>query len=132
MTYYVDGIEAGANPHVNYEPRAAAACARRRRAGKRHTPYVAGHVVRQKISRTNDFEQAGERYRTIEQWERDDLITNLVAALKQCSATSRSAWSTFHPCDPTTAPASPKAWAAASGSCRRAPRRTGQQSSSER
>ncbi len=41
--------------------------------------------MRQKISRTNDFKQAGERYRTIEQWERDDLVFNLVSALSQCN-----------------------------------------------
>ncbi len=29
--------------------------------------------------------QAGERYRTIDQWERDDLVFNLVDALSQCN-----------------------------------------------
>jgi catalase len=48
-------------------------------------PYVQGSVVRQKLSRTNDYKQAGERYRTMEGWERDDLIGNLVNALKQCN-----------------------------------------------
>ena len=41
--------------------------------------------MRQKISRTNDYKQAGERYRTFEDSERDDLILNLVTALKQCN-----------------------------------------------
>lgn len=31
------------------------------------------------------FAQAGERYRTIDQWERDDLVLNLVDALSQCN-----------------------------------------------
>ena len=34
-----------------------------------------------KIERTNDYKQAGERYRTFEDWEREDLITNLVNTL---------------------------------------------------
>ena len=53
-------------------------------AGKGHTPYVEGPVVRQKIGRTNVYRQAGERNRTTDDWERDDLINNLVAQLKQC------------------------------------------------
>jgi catalase len=39
-------------------------------------------LVRQKIDRTNNFKQAGERYRMFEDWERDDLILNLVNTLK--------------------------------------------------
>ena len=49
-----------------------------------HTPYVEGRLVRQAIERTNPYQQAGERYRTIEDWERDDLIANLVDALGHC------------------------------------------------
>src|SRR5688500_4799604 len=62
MTYHVDGNEAGANPHINYEPSSRNGLVEAPAEGKPHTPYVAGHVVRQKISRTNDFAQAGERY----------------------------------------------------------------------
>jgi catalase len=54
-------------------------------SGKDHTPYIAGNLVREKIERKNDFAQAGERYRTIDQWERDDLVFNLVDALSQCN-----------------------------------------------
>ncbi|MBW4664114.1 MAG: hypothetical protein KME01_07940 [Chroococcus sp. CMT-3BRIN-NPC107] len=32
-----------------------------------HTPYVQGAVIRQKISRPNDYQQAGDRYRTFEE-----------------------------------------------------------------
>lgn len=42
-------------------------------------------MQRRAISRTNNFNQAGERYRAMEQWERDDLILNLVTELKQCN-----------------------------------------------
>jgi catalase len=34
------------------------------------------------VDRRNDFQQAGERYRAHEDWERDDLISNLVSTLK--------------------------------------------------
>ncbi len=41
--------------------------------------------MRKKLSRTNDYEQAGERYRAFEDWERDELISNLVTNLAQCN-----------------------------------------------
>ncbi|MCA1564172.1 MAG: catalase [Acidobacteria bacterium] len=85
MAYNVDGVEAGENPHVNYEPSSRGGLREAPRAGREHTPYVEGAVGRQKISRTNDFKQAGERYRTMEDWERDDLVQNLAGALKQCN-----------------------------------------------
>ncbi|MDQ1523060.1 MAG: catalase [Pyrinomonadaceae bacterium] len=85
MAYYVDGVEAGENPHVNYEPSSREGLQEAPRAGRDHTPHVEGAVIRQKIGRTNDFKQAGERYRTMEGWERDDLVQNLSAALKQCN-----------------------------------------------
>jgi catalase len=85
MAYHVDGVEAGENPHVNYEPSSRGGLQEAPKAGKDHTPYVQGPVVRQRISRTNDYQQAGERFRTMEAWERDDLINNLVSALKQCN-----------------------------------------------
>ncbi|WP_345267167.1 catalase [Nibrella viscosa] len=80
MAYYVDAGPAQ-NPHVNYEPSMLGGLQEAPRSGADHTPYVQGHVVRQKIDRTNDFKQAGERYRMFEDWERDDLIFNLVNTL---------------------------------------------------
>jgi catalase len=47
---------------------------------------VTGAVQRKEIERTNNYGQAGERYRSFEQWERDELITNLVVALRQCNS----------------------------------------------
>ncbi|MBD0266473.1 MAG: hypothetical protein ICV85_00750 [Tolypothrix sp. T3-bin4] len=38
-----------------------------------------------KIIRTNDYQQAGDRYRSFGEWERDDLILNLVTQLKKCN-----------------------------------------------
>jgi catalase len=61
---------------------------------------VSGKVVRQEISRTNNYGQAGDRYRAFEPWERDDLILNLVTQLKQCNKDiqERMVWH-FSQCD---------------------------------
>ncbi len=83
MAHYVDS--GGENPHVNYEPSSMGGLKEAPRSGEPHTPWVEGKLVRQKISRENNFKQAGERYRAIEQWERDELISNLVTALKMCN-----------------------------------------------
>ncbi|MGI8643624.1 MAG: catalase [Thermomicrobiales bacterium] len=85
MTYHVDGNEAGANPHVNYEPSSRDGLVEAETAAPPHTPYVEGEIVRQEISRTNNYAQAGQQYLAFEDWERDDLINNLVTNLKQCN-----------------------------------------------
>ena len=85
MAYHVDGVEAGEDPHVNYEPSSRTASLREApKAGKDHTPFVSGNVVRQAIGRQNNYGQAGARYRAMEQWERDELVGNLVFHLGQC------------------------------------------------
>ena len=86
MTYHVDGNEAGANPHVNYEPSAKGSPAEATASGPQHTPFVSGHIVRQTISRENNYGQAGDRYRAFSDWERDELISNLVGLLEPCDA----------------------------------------------
>jgi catalase len=82
MTTHVDF---GPNPHVNYEPSSLGGLKEAPKAGKDHAPYVQGNLVRQKIERENNFKQPGERYRSFEPWERDELISNLVGALSQCT-----------------------------------------------
>ena len=52
-----------------------------RRAGSR-ARYTA--ATRQRIPRTNDYQQVGEHYLLIEQWERDDMVANFIDALGQC------------------------------------------------
>jgi len=84
MTYRVDGVEAGENPSVNYEPSARNGLVTAQPTGKPHTPFVSGHVVRQTIARESNFSQAGERWRAFQDWERDELVSNLVGALSQC------------------------------------------------
>jgi catalase len=80
MAYYQD-IVPGLNPHVNYEPSSLGGLKEAPKTDKDHTPSYSANLVRQKIDRTNDFKQAGERYRLHEDWEKDDLISNLVNAL---------------------------------------------------
>jgi catalase len=84
MTYHVDGATLGVDPHVNYEPSAFAAPRESAPRGVPHTPIAEGRVVRQPIGRTNDYGQAGDRYRSFTTWEQDDLIANLVGALSEC------------------------------------------------
>ena len=67
---------------VNYEPNTLAG----------RTPHEAptlpneeltlsGKVVRQKIGLTNDFQQAGERYRALSKVDQDHLVDNIVDSL---------------------------------------------------
>ncbi|HVL22694.1 MAG TPA: catalase, partial [Thermomicrobiales bacterium] len=76
--------ERGANPSVNYEPSVLAGVQEADDSYREYRPQVSGEVLKAPIDRTNNYQQAGERYRTIEQWERDDLVLNLVTALSQC------------------------------------------------
>jgi catalase len=80
MAYRQD-LVVGGNAHINYEPSSLGGLKEAPKAGKDHTPTYSGSLVRQKIDRTNDFKQAGETYRNFEDWERDDLINNLVNTL---------------------------------------------------
>lgn len=83
MSYHVD-LAPGQNPHVNYEPSVIGGLKEAEQIGKVHEPHYNDNLVREKIDRTNDFGQAGETYRSFEEWERDELISNLVEALKIC------------------------------------------------
>jgi catalase len=82
MLYGVDNR--GADSSINYEPSVRAGLAEADESYTEYRPYVEGQVIKAPIDRTNNYKQAGERYRSIEQWERDDLVLNLVNALNQC------------------------------------------------
>lgn len=88
MAYNVDAAP-GQSPHVNYEPSSLGGLKEAPKAGKDHEPAYNAKLVRQKIDRPNDFKQAGETYRAFEDWERDELIANLVANLSICKADIR-------------------------------------------
>jgi catalase len=84
MTYSVDG--AGENPHVNYEPSITGGL----REGTYPThdeqgPEIVGRLTRKRIARTDDYTQAGQRFRLLEEWERNDLVDNFIALISQAS-----------------------------------------------
>jgi catalase len=82
MTYHVDS--GGENPHVNYEPSSLGGLAEASQAGKAYEPEISGRLTRHQLSRTNDYAQAGERFRTMPAWEREDLVANMIDLLGQC------------------------------------------------
>jgi catalase len=84
MAYGVDNR--GAIASINYEPSVRAGLQEADDSYIEYRPHVEGAIQRAPIDRTNNYQQAGERYRTIEQWERDDLVLNLVGGLSQCDA----------------------------------------------
>jgi catalase len=43
--------------------------------------HLEGDVERKKISLTNDFEQAGERYRSLSKVDQDHLVDNIIDSL---------------------------------------------------
>lgn len=83
MTYFVDA--AGENPHVNYEPSITGGLREAPRPlHEEQGPVITGRLTRKRIPLTNDYEQAGQRYLLMEQWERDDLVGNFITNLSQC------------------------------------------------
>jgi catalase len=84
MAYAVD-LGERQNPHVNYEPSTLGGLKEADYpTHDEQGPEIRGRLTRKRIPRTNDYQQAGERYLHSEAWEKDDLVTNLVAALSQC------------------------------------------------
>ena len=85
MAYGVDTAP-GQNPHVNYEPSTLNGLveAPTKPGHVEQGPVINGRLTRQRIQRTNDYKQAGERYLMSEQWEKDELVANFVDALSKC------------------------------------------------
>ncbi|MFC4559566.1 catalase [Virgibacillus kekensis] len=73
------------NPHVNYEPSSLGGLKEAEQLGTEHTPQVEGKLVRESIDRQSNTKQAGETYREFEDWEKDELISNLVGDLSECA-----------------------------------------------
>lgn len=101
MTYYVDGIQQGENPHINYGPSSLGGLQEAPHSAPAYTPHIEGNLVREAISRTNDYKQAGELWRSLEDWERDDTIAFIVSGLSQCNREiqQRMVWH-YNQCDP--------------------------------
>jgi catalase len=67
---------------VNYEPSSlAGGSPKEAPAGTPSIYRVDGEVTRKKISKTNDFQQAGEKYRSLSRMDKEHLVDNLVADL---------------------------------------------------
>ncbi|MGE8080577.1 catalase [Peribacillus loiseleuriae] len=80
MQYRVD-LGVNQNPHINYEPSLLGGLQEAKQEGKEFTPYIEGKLVRESIDRQSNTKQAGETYRMFEEWEKDELISNLVSGL---------------------------------------------------
>jgi len=74
----------GENALVNYEPSSLGGLSESPTAGADHEPEITGMLTRSTISRTNDYAQAGERFRTMPDAEREDLVFNMIDLLGQC------------------------------------------------
>jgi catalase len=99
MAGYVDG--GGEDKHINYEPSLVGGLQEAPQPEHDYHQHVEGHLGRYQTSRTaDDYRQAGERYRTFEDWEREDLVANIGGDLKKCPAPIqlRMAWHLWH-CD---------------------------------
>ena len=82
MAFFVDG--AGENPHVNYEPSSLGGLVEAiDPLHDEQGPVIHGRLTRKRLERTNDYQQAADRYHTMQEWERDDLVGNLVTLLSQ-------------------------------------------------
>jgi len=99
MAYYVD--DGGENKHINYEPSGLGGLREADKPAKEYRQWVEGALGRYQTSRTlDDYRQAGDRYRTFEPWERDELIRNLGDDMRQCpeQIALRMVWHFWH-CD---------------------------------
>jgi catalase len=99
MAMYVDPT--GADKHVNYEPSLLGGLKEAPQPAKEYHQWVEGHLGRYQTTRTqDDYKQAGERYRSFQDWEREDLIANVGGDLKQCPEPIqlRMVWHLWH-CD---------------------------------
>jgi catalase len=67
---------------VNYEPSSLAdALLKEAPSGASRVDKIEGEVTRQKINLTNDFAQAGQRYRSLSKTDQEHLVDNLTADL---------------------------------------------------
>jgi catalase len=99
MTFYVD--TGGEDKHINYEPSLLGGLAEAPQPGKDYHQHVEGHLGRYQTTRTaDDYRQAGDRYRTFQEWERDDLVANVGGDLRKCPELIqlRMVWHLWH-CD---------------------------------
>lgn len=88
---YKRDLAPGQNPHINYEPSMLNGLKEATQTAKEYTPYIEGNLVRESIERQSNTKQAGETYRNFEQWERDELLANLIRDLSACNTAIQEA-----------------------------------------
>lgn len=76
--------EEGLSKHINYEPSLLDGYKEAEAEHPPHQPTYNAASMSAPIDRPNNYGQAGETYRSFEDWERDDLIKNLSDALAIC------------------------------------------------
>ncbi|MDD9206926.1 catalase [Georgenia sp. 10Sc9-8] len=100
MAYYVDS--GGESPHINYEPSLDGGLREARDPSYELDvgPELRGRLTRSQLPITNDYEQAGQRFQLMEDWEKDDLVKNFVDNIGQASrgVQERMVWH-FFMCD---------------------------------
>ena len=68
---------------VNYEPSSLGVdIPKEAPADISYEPRIEGKLTRQKISKTNDFKQAGEKYHSLNKMDQEHLVDNFIADLK--------------------------------------------------
>lgn len=76
--------EEGLTKHINYEPSMVDGLEEAEVDHPPHQPTYNAAAMSAPIDRPNNYGQAGETYRSFEDWERDELIKNLSDALAIC------------------------------------------------
>lgn len=81
---YKRDLAPGQNPHINYEPSLLGGLHEAKQNAKEYTPFIEGNLVHESIDRQSNTKQAGETYRNFEDWEKDELLENLIGDLSSC------------------------------------------------
>ncbi len=82
-----DSRESGENPHINYEPSMLGGYEEaQEEARPPHRPMYNAAAMSAPIDRPNNYGQAGATFRQFDDWEREELINNLSAALSVCDS----------------------------------------------
>jgi catalase len=82
MSFHLDGHN---NAHVNYEPSMHNGLPEAPQPGPMEQgPVYNARLTRATIERENNYQQAADRFQTMMDWERDDLIDTMITLLSQC------------------------------------------------
>jgi catalase len=80
---YMRDVAPGQNPHVNYEPSIHGGLVEAEKLPN-NPPEIRGRLTQEVLERRNDYVQPRARFCTMQEWERDDLVHNMIDLLGQC------------------------------------------------